>query len=205
VEHQAAELVSERIGGRLPVSPAGRLLVTDMDGSAQEGPGGEDDAPGGHFAGPRQRGARDAVAAEEERENLVLEDRESGRGLQDGPHPVGVDVFVALGAIGADGGAASCVENAELEPGEVGVAGHLAAEGVDLEDEVRLGDSADRGIARHSRDLVEPKRRKERPRAEPRGGKRRFAPGVPAPHDEDVEIWMAVVHGNGAGFYVSPG
>ena len=188
MEHHTAELVGERVGGRLAVAPAGCPFVPDVDRAAEERPGREDDAPGGHFAGPRQRGARDAVAAEEERENLVLDDRESGRGLQDGAHPLGVDVFVALGAVGADGGAAAGVEDAELESGEVRVAGHLAAEGVDLEDEVGLGDSADRGIARHSGELVDPERGEERPRAKPRSGERRFAPGVPAPYDEDVEI-----------------
>ena len=64
VEHQAAELVGERVGGRLPVASAGCLLVPDVDGSPQERPGREDHAPSGHLAGFRQRGARDAVAAE---------------------------------------------------------------------------------------------------------------------------------------------
>jgi hypothetical protein len=83
--------------------------------------------------------------------DLVLDQRQIGLGLQDGEHARGIGGFVALGAVGADGGAFAAVEDAELDAGAIGVEGHFAAEGIEFEDHVGFGDAADGGIAGHAR------------------------------------------------------
>ena len=65
-----------------------------------------------------------------------------------------VKLLIRLGPRRMHGRALRLVQHAELQACDVGDAAHLAAEGVDLADDLPLGDAADRGIAAHRADGV---------------------------------------------------
>ena len=71
------------------------------------------------------------------------------RCFDDSSHAVGVGVLVALSPEGLDRRPFLGVQGPELDAGVVTVPGHLAPECVELADDVRFGDSADRGVAGH--------------------------------------------------------
>ncbi len=75
-------------------------------------------------------------------------------------------------------GAAAGVEEAELDADGIGRFAHGAAEGVDLADQVTLGDAADGGVAGHLRDEVEVHGHDGGPEPHARAGAGRLAPGV---------------------------
>ena len=85
--------------------------------------------------------------------------------------------LVGLRAAGAHGGAFARVEKSKLDSGLVDRQAHLAAERVDLADQVALADPADRGVAGHLADVVEVEREHQRARAHPRRGQRGFDSG----------------------------
>src|ERR1700722_20247000 len=92
---------------------------------------------------------------EDEVDGFGLLDVQIGLVFQDFAHFYAVELLVALGAGRPDGGAAGGVEQTELDAGRVGDLAHDAAEGVDLADQVALGDAADGGVAAHLGDQVE--------------------------------------------------
>ena len=110
-------------------------------------------------------------------------------GGEDGLHALGVGGFVALAAGGPDGRAAAQVEGLRLKRGKVGIATHFAAEGVQLADQVALGEPADRWVAGHARQGVKPRGNKRGFDAHPGGGERRLASGVAAADHNDGKIW----------------
>jgi len=80
------------------------------------------------------------------------------------------------------------VQHAELDAGRVGHPGHLAAERVDLADELPLGQPSDGRVAAHQRDRVQIHREQQRACAHSGGGQGRLASGVARAHDDDVEV-----------------
>jgi len=70
----------------------------------------------------------------------------------------------------------------------VGGKRHLAAQGVDLLNEVSLADSTNGGVTRHEADSVYISREDERPAAHTRARERSLAAGVTGPYDDDVVI-----------------
>jgi hypothetical protein len=66
--------------------------------------------------------------------------------------------------------------------------GHQAAHRVDLPHEVALAHAADRRVARHLANRVEPLRQQQRLRAGARSGGRRLAAGMAAAHHDDVGV-----------------
>ena len=126
---------------------------------------------------------------DDEVDDFGLLDEEVGDGFELFAHADAVEGLVALGAGAPDGGAAGGVEQAELDAAGVGDFAHDAAEGVDLADEVALGDAADGGVAGHLRDEVEVQGEEGGAQAHARGGGRGFAAGVAGADDEDVELF----------------
>ena len=116
-----------------------------------------------------------------------------GLGGKDGLHTLGVGGLVALAAGGPDGGAAAQVEGLRLERGKVGIAAHFAAEGIQLADQVAFGEAADRGIAGHARQGIEPRGDERSFDAHPSGGERRLAAGVTAADHNDGKL-LKVFH-----------
>ena len=121
-------------------------------------------------------------------------DLEVGLGFEDLAHFEAVGLLVALGAGRPDGGAARGVEQAELDADGVGDFGHDAAEGVDLADEVSLGDAADGGVAGHLRDEVGVEGEQGGAQSHARGGHGGLAAGMTGSDDGDIDLF-----GNGHG------
>ena len=59
--------------------------------------------------------------------------------------------------------------------------------------ELRLGRSADRGVARLPRDAIEGEGEEQRAGAAAGGGERGFASGVPGAHHDDVKVHLLLV------------
>ena len=85
-----------------------------------------------------------------------------------------------------NGGTFASVEEAELDSGRIDREAHLAAERVDLADEMALADAADRGIAGHLADMIEVEREHQRARAHPSGSERGFDTGMAGANHDDV-------------------
>jgi len=79
------------------------------------------------------------------------------------------------------------VQHAELDARLVDHAAHEPVERIDFAHKVPLAKSANGRIARHLADGLELMRDERRPRAHARSRSRRFAPSVPATHNNDVE------------------
>jgi hypothetical protein len=88
------------------------------------------------------------------------------------------------------------VQHAELDSGGVDHAAHLAAQGVDLADNLPLGHAADGRIAAHLGHGVAVHREQHRLRAQPGRGECGFAPGMSGADDGDVVV---VDHGGVSG------
>ena len=187
-EARALELVRERVGRGLPVASARHGLVPDVDGSPEKGSCGEHHGLRGDFARGRPEGARHAPVLEAKGDDFVLQHREVRFLRHHALHPPRVGGLVALDARRLDGRAPSRVEHARLQHRKVRIAPHLAAEGVQLRHEVRLGDTPDGGIARHRRNPVAPQRREERPATQPGRRQRRLGARVSASDYQDVAL-----------------
>ena len=101
---------------------------------------------------------------------------------------------VRLGPEVPDGGAFSLVEHPILDAGAVRTAGHLAAQGVQLPDQMSLAGAADGGIAGHITHCVQVDREAHGPQPHPRGGQGGFYPGVSRADDGDIKCAGQIVH-----------
>lgn len=185
-EAQLAEAVGRVLGGGFAGPPTREGAVADVDAAFQEGAGGEDDGfPEEHGVGPGANALHGAVFDQEFLERALLE-VEVGSVLNDFLHPELVGLFVGLRPRGLYGGPFAAVQHAKLDAGFVDVAGHFAAQGVDLADHMPLGDAADGRIARHLRHGVQVHREQERARAHPRGRQSGLGARVASADDEYV-------------------
>jgi len=80
------------------------------------------------------------------------------------------------------------IEDAELDAGPVGCAGHQAAERVDLLDQVALADAADGRVARHLSKGLDAVREEQGTASHARRGKGCLGAGMAATDDENVEF-----------------
>src|SRR6185295_14177905 len=85
-----------------------------------------------------------------------------------------------------DGGALAGVEHPELDARRVGGLGHLAAERVDLADDLSLGEAAHRGVARHASRGLDLQGEDEDGLAHAGAGEGGFDPGVAGADHDDV-------------------
>ena len=87
--------------------------------------------------------------------------------------------------------ALAAVEHAELDAGGVDGLAHHAAQGVDLADDLPLGDAADGRVAAHLGDGVAVRRQQAVPRPEPRRRQRRLDAGMAGADHEHVVLVVA--------------
>jgi hypothetical protein len=142
------------------------------------------DDPPGRRAVPR---ARDLL--EQQVLDRLLAEVEV-HGLLDDPLDLHlVEPLVGLGPRPVHRRPLGAVEDAELDARGVDRAAHHAAEGVDLADELRLADAADRRVAAHLADGVAVGREQSRAGPEPGRGAGRLHPGMAGPdHDHVVRV-----------------
>ena len=183
-EAQVAEAVRQAHGRELARSPRRLLPEADVNQTPQECPRRHDHGAAAIAHADCVLHADHAAALDQHAAHLPLAEVEPPRVLDHPLHRRAVAGAVALRARGADGGAARGIERPELDGREVGDAAHLAAERVDLADQVALRRPADGGVARHLADAVEAHRQHERGRAHARRRQRGLAPGMArADHD----------------------
>ena len=111
------------------------------------------------------------------------------------PHRGAVERPVGLGARPPHRRPLAPVEDAELDPGAVDGAGHDPVERVDLAHQMALAEPADRRVAGHLADPVEPVGDQRRPRPHPRSGGGRLAPGMAAADHDHVVCPPGTAHG----------
>ena len=173
--------------GGLFVHAAGDdLLLADMDQTAQEGSGRQNDGAAGQPPAVGKDDGRDPAVVEFEVLDLGLDDVQQillGNRLL---HGGGVELAVGLGARAANGGALAAVEQAELDAGGVRHPAHQAVERIDLADEMALAQAADRRIAGHRADLVGAQRHKRGARARAGGSTCCLAAGMAAADHHDI-------------------
>ena len=165
---QAVEAVAERLGGLIARPAAARLRLAHVHERLEERAGRQDDG----------RRAVERVAAASHADDRCTT---PSRRLVDAPRSILqrrcpstiscrsvrfacastrcfmrelVELLVRLGARRVHGRALGAVEHAELDAGGVDDLAHLAAEGVDLADDLPLGDAADGRVAAHLADGV---------------------------------------------------
>ena len=76
----------------------------------------------------------------------------------------------------------------------INAAPHLAAERIDLPDQVSLRTAADAGIAGHQGNTVHADSEHDRFTAQPGSGQRGLAAGMARPYNNDVESFMHMRH-----------
>ena len=106
--------------------------------------------------------------------------------FDDGFHRQAVELLVALEAGGLDGRPLGGVEEPKMDGRLVGDPSHLPAQGVDLLDELALGQTADRRVAGHQGNGIEVDVEQERFAPHPRRREGRLAARMPSPDDNDI-------------------
>ena len=188
---EAAEGLGKWDGGA-GVTTAIATVVADPNAAAEGGSGGDDDGFSEDLAAVGEDdAAREGVrwgrgGGEEEVCDEAFEEGEGGEGGSNLGEATGVGRLVALDPDGADSGSARGVEGAILEACEVGIEAHFTAEGIEFNDEVGLGESADGGVAGHQAEGVALGGDEEGFAAHPGGGEGGFASGMAGTNDEDI-------------------
>ena len=187
--------------GRTLADPAGGDLgLADVDDAAQEGAGGDDDRArldNATLAG------HDAVDPAAPVEGQILDGGGQKRQIVlDGEqllHRLAVELAVGLRPGTPDCRTFAGVEHPELDAGPVDDPGHEPVQGVDLADQLALGQAADGRVARHLADGGEVVGDEQRAGAEARRRRRSLAAGVAAADNDHVEA------GHGADTSVAAG
>ena len=93
--------------------------------------------------------------------NAALTQGQILTGFQNSFHPLAIEGLVCLRSGCSNGGAFSSVQSAELDPCFVDRPSHLAAERIDLFDQVAFAYTADRWVTGHLSDMIEIQRQHE--------------------------------------------
>src|SRR5579863_595298 len=168
-------------------SPASAIVFeANVDEPLEKSPGGEDHGAG--FEGFADRGldSADGAAFQKEAFDAGLADGEIGRRLEDALHARAIGGLVGLGAAGANGRTFTRIEEAELDSGFVDREAHLAAQRVDLADQLALADTADSRVAGHLADVIEVQSEHQGARAHAGGGEGGFDTGMTGADDDYI-------------------
>ena len=201
LEAAGGEAVAERLGGAVAGPAAARLGLAGVHDRLEERAGRQDDGLGAieRVAAGQDAGDAAALAA-------------LSCGLDSNASTISwrsvrlacastrcfidelVELLVGLGARRVHGRALGAVEHAELDGRCVDDLAHLAAEGVDLADDLPLGDAADGRVAAHLGDGVGVHGEQHGAQAEPGRGEGGLDAGVAGADDDDVVIEGQSVH-----------
>ena len=195
-EPGALQRLGEADRRRIADPPGRAALGPDMDGAAQERAGGQHHGAGADgLAGIRHHARR--LPARPPRDVLDRggDQVEPGLAVEQVPHRRAVERPVGLGARPPHRRPLAPIEDAELDPGAVDGAPHHPVERVDLAHQMALAEPADRRVAGHLADPVEPVGDERRPRAHPRRRRRRLAAGMAAADHHDIVNPPGPAHG----------
>ena len=162
-------------------------FLADMDEATQERTGGQHHGTGLEgFAVSRDHGLYPTPGAEDEildRRGAHLEIRLFADQV---PHGQPVQHAVGLGTRAAHGRALADVEDPELDAGTVYGAAHETVQRVDLAHQLALGQPADGRVAGHFPDVFRVMGNQEGAGSHAGRRRRRFTPGVAAPHHDNI-------------------
>ena len=180
---------------RLIAGPAAaRLRLAGVHDRLEEGAGREDD---GYTGDPIERVAAGPDADDPATRSFAVEDDRLDHLLAEGKvlglfDPMLerelVELLVRLGPRRMHRGALRLVQHPKLEASDVDDAPHLAAESIDLADDLTLGDAADRGIAAHGPDGVGAHGEESGAQAHPRSREGGLRPRVAGADDDHVVV-----------------
>ena len=157
-----------------------------MNQSPEEGPRGDHDRPAGMEDVGLIDDAADPPILNDETLHEALKKVKARLLLQHGLHCETVKLLVALETGGLDGRPFGSVQQPEVDGGLVGNPPHLTAQGVDLLDELALGQTADRGVAGHQRNRVQADVEEQGFAAHSGRRERGFAARMSSPDNDDV-------------------
>jgi hypothetical protein len=169
--------------------PAGwTLLGADMHQTVEERAGGDDQRAAAVPIAVLHRQTADPTAVCENPPGPSEQPDDVWLGLEGAPHPLTINPLVRLRARRPHRRTAAAVQQLELDSGRIDRPPHQTAERVDLAHQVALRGTANRRIARHVRNCFSGQCAQADACADPGGGKRRFASGMPGADDDDVEV-----------------
>ena len=168
---------------------AGVLHALADDGSARQiGSGGQNDGFDVEYRSGGQHHGGNGTVFRADLHHLALADSQMCLPLQRVLHPFLVFPAVRLGPQGPDGGAFALVQQPVLDAALVGSFCHLAAQGVQLPDQMALAGAADGGVAGHIAHGVQIDGKYHRLQPQPGGGQRRLDARVPGADDGDIKL-----------------
>ena len=147
VQAQRLQVVSKAQCGVHAVGAGGLHALAGDDGAVEIGAAGDDDGLGVIDGAQPGADAGNPAVLGENFHDLGLLELEVFLLFQGQLHDLLVLAAVGLGPEGMDGGTLAPVEHAVLDAGPVGGHAHLAAQGVQLPDQMALAGAADGGIA----------------------------------------------------------
>ena len=201
---QLQQAVRQGQGRRHAVRPGVPAHLPHDGAAPQVGPGGDHRRLDGVHR-PRGGGyPGDGPALRADLRHLRLLHPQVFLELQGVLHHLLVAAAVGLGPEGPDCGALPPVQHPVLDAGLVRRLGHLAAQGVDLPDQVALARAAHGGVAGHIAHRVQVDGEANGFQPHPGGGQGGFYPGVARADHGDVKLSRVIVQGPMPPFSVSP-
>ena len=164
------------------------------DGAVEVCSGRDDDGAHAVFRAELRHDAADVPALRSDLRDGGLLEIEVRLALEQAFHVLLIAAAVCLRAQGVHGRALAAVEHAVLDAAGVRRAAHLAAEGVELADEMALARAADGRVAGHVAHGVQIDREHDGLQPQPRGRKTGLDPGVARADDGNVIISCKIAH-----------
>jgi hypothetical protein len=131
--------------------------------------------------------ARDALSLDHDRLGHLLAQRQVLLPFDDQLGEELISFLVALGTRAVHRGPFAAVEQPELDGRGIGQDAHGAPQGVDLANDLPLGDSADRRVTAHLTDGIAVHRQERGSQAHPRGGQGGLEPSMAGADDDHIE------------------
>ncbi len=158
-----------------------------MNAAAEKGANREDD--GGSLERDPCDGhdAANLPIVDNEVGGLLLKERQIRLVLEDAADGLPVELPIRLRPRGADRGALTGVQRAELDSGQIRGPRHRAAQCVDLAYQMPLADTADGRVAAHLAQGLDALSEQQRPRAHAGSRQRSFGAGMATTDHDDVK------------------
>jgi hypothetical protein len=109
-------------------------------------------------------------------------------------HLFPVEITIVLGSRTLNSKTLSGVKPPELNAGPIRILGHLTSQGIDLFNEVTLGQSPDSGITAHDRNVVQIHGEEQSGMSHTGGGQRGLTSGVAPSHNNDIICFFTGNH-----------
>ena len=191
---EGAQALAQLRRGAQAVRPGVQDALPGDDGAVEVRPGSDDDGAHAVFRAELRHNAADVPVLRPDLRDGSLLEIEVRLTLEQALHVLLIAAAVCLRAQGVHGRALAAVEHAVLDAAGVRRAAHLAAEGVELADEMALARAADGRVAGHVAHGVQIDREHDGLQPQPRGCEAGFDPGMARADDGNVIISCKIAH-----------